>query len=74
MAGHNLGIKQGHHPEKNGTFMWNLGEPGARFPGAAPNHPEALLEEPQAFQAVGGKTVGKRTNQPKPVVFCLFDP
>ena len=35
--------------------MWNLGEPGARFPAAAPNHPEALLEEPQAFQAVGGK-------------------
>ena len=41
---------------KSGTFMWNLGEPGARFPAAAPNHPEALLEEPQAFQAVGEKT------------------
>ena len=25
------------------------------FPAAAPNHPEALLEEPQAFQAVGEK-------------------
>ena len=35
--------------------MWNLGEPGARFPAAAPNHPEALLEEPHAFQAVGEK-------------------
>ena len=47
--------------------MWNLGEPEllrvepvcpwepapARFRAAAPNHPEALLEEPQAFQAVG---------------------
>ena len=31
----------------------NLAEPGARFRAAAPNHPEALLEEPQAFQAVG---------------------
>ena len=40
---------------KSGTCMWNLGEPGARFPAAAPNHPEALLEEPQAFQAVGEK-------------------
>ena len=37
------------------TFMWNLGEPGSRFPAAAPNHPKALLEEPQAFQAVGEK-------------------
>ena len=34
----------------------NLPEPGARFRAAAPNHPEALLEEPQAFQAVGEKT------------------
>ena len=33
--------------------MWNLTEPGFRFRAAAPNHPEALLEEPQAFQAVG---------------------
>ena len=33
--------------------MWNLAEPGSRFRAAAPNHPEALLEEPQAFQAVG---------------------
>ena len=32
--------------------MWNLGEPDARFPAAAPNHPEALLARPQAFQAV----------------------
>ena len=35
--------------------MWNLAEPGARFRAAAPNHPEALLEEPQAFQAVEEK-------------------
>ena len=41
---------------KNGTLMWNLAEPGSRFRAAAPNHPEALLEEPQAFQAVGEKT------------------
>ena len=38
-----------------GTSMWNLGEPGARLWAAAPNHPETLLEEPQAFQAVGEK-------------------
>ena len=42
-------------PIKNRTFVWNLAEPGARFPAAAPDHPEALLEEPQAFQAVGEK-------------------
>ena len=36
-------------------FLRNLSEPGARFRAAAPNHPEALLEEPQAFQAVGEK-------------------
>ena len=42
-------------PFESGTFMWNCGEPGARFPAAAPNQPEALLEEPQAFQAVGEK-------------------
>ena len=35
--------------------MWNLAEPGSRFGAVAPNHPEALLEEPQAFQAVGEK-------------------
>ena len=34
---------------------WNLAEPGSRFRAAAPNHPEALLEEPQAFQAIGEK-------------------
>ena len=33
--------------------MRNLAEPGARFRAAAPNHPGALLEEPQVFQAVG---------------------
>ena len=37
-----------------GTFMWDLGKPGARFP---PNHPKALLEEPQAFQAVGEQCI-----------------
>ena len=35
--------------------MWNLGEPGSRFRAAAPNHPEALLEEPQAFKLLGEK-------------------
>ena len=35
--------------------MGNLTEPGSGFRVAAPNHPEALLEEPQAFQAVGEK-------------------
>ena len=35
----------------------NLPEPGARFRAAAPNHPETLLEEPQAFQAVGEKMI-----------------
>ena len=34
---------------------WNLAEPGLRFRAAAPKHPEALLEEPQAFQAAGEK-------------------
>ena len=34
--------------------MWDLGKPGARFP---PNHPKALLEEPQAFQAVGEQCI-----------------
>lgn len=32
--------------------MWNL-RAGARFLATPPNHPEALLEEPQASQAVG---------------------
>ena len=41
---------------KSGTCMRNLAEPGPRFR-APPNHPEAaLLEEPQAFQAVGEKS------------------
>ena len=40
--------------------MWNLAEPGSRFRAAAPNHPEALLEEPQAFQAVGEKHISFR--------------
>ena len=39
--------------------MWNLAEPGSRFRAAAPNHPEALLEEPRAFQAVGEKHLGQ---------------
>ena len=33
----------------------NFAEPGPRSRAAAPNHPETLLEEPQAFQAVGEK-------------------
>ena len=33
--------------------MSNLGEPGARFRADAPNHLEALLEKPKAFQAIG---------------------
>ena len=37
----------------NGTCMRNLAEPGSRFRAAAPNQPEALLEEPQALQAAG---------------------
>ena len=40
----------------SGTFMRNLGEPGSWFRVAAPNHPEALLEEPQVFQAAGELT------------------
>ena len=40
---------------KCGTSMSKLGEAGSRFPAAAPNHPEALLARPQAFQAVGEK-------------------
>ena len=39
--------------EPGGTSTFNSG--GARFRAAAPNHPEALLEEPQTFQAVGEK-------------------
>ena len=34
-------------------FCGTPAKPGARFPAAATNHPEASLEEPQAFQAVG---------------------
>ena len=37
------------------TVSGNFVEPGSRFRAAVPNHPEALLEEPQAFQAVGGE-------------------
>ena len=49
-----------------GTFRRNLGEPGSRFRVAAPNHPEALLEEPQAFQAVGElRSLEKNKNIPK---------
>ena len=40
--------------------MRNLAVPGARFRAAAPNHPGALLEEPQAFQAVGEKPPEER--------------
>ena len=44
-------------PFKSGTSAWNLQEPGSRFSTAAPNHPKALLARPQAFQAVGEKTI-----------------
>ena len=37
----------------SGTSMRNLAEPGSRFRSAAPNQPEALLEEPQACHGVG---------------------
>ena len=39
---------------KSGPLCGTL-KPGARFRAAAPNHPETLLEEPLAFQAVGEK-------------------
>ena len=35
--------------------MRNLAEPGSKFRAAAPNHPEAFLEQPHAFQAAGEK-------------------
>ena len=41
---------------KSGTFMWNLAEPGSKFRAPGANHPEALLEEPPAFQAGGEKS------------------
>ena len=45
--------------------MRSLREPGARFPAAAPNDPEALLEEPQAFQAVGENKPTWKPQQPR---------
>ena len=45
---------------KSGTFMWNLGEPGARFRAAAPNHPEAYWKSPKLFKLLG-------VNKNKPV-------
>ena len=42
--------------------MWNVWEPGAGFPAAAPNHPEAVLAGPQAFQAVEKNTSKTHTN------------
>ena len=51
--------------------MWNLGEPGSRFRAAAPNHPEALLEEPQAFQAVGEKLFQAFRWPTQWMFFCL---
>ena len=50
-------------PFKCGTFVRNLGEPGARFPAAAPNHRKALLARPQVFQAVGEKFSKKVQDQ-----------
>ena len=53
----------------------NLAEPGARFQAAAPNHPEALLEEPQAFQAVGEKLKQKhRAHEPERSQVLVFEP
>ena len=43
--------------------MWNLADRGSRFQAPAPNHPKALLEEPQAFQAVGGKSEHKNEKE-----------
>ena len=53
-----------------GTLMWNRGEPCARFPAAAPNHPEALLEEPQAFQAVRETNGGWSQKWPRANASC----
>ena len=33
----------------------NLSEPGARFPAAAPNHPETLVAKPLSFPSRWGK-------------------
>ena len=46
--------------------MWNLVEPGSRFRASAPNHTEALLEEPQAFQAVGEKLKPPQNSNARP--------
>ena len=45
---------------------------GTWFPAAAPNHPEALLEEPQAFQAVG--TIISKPIWLKPLSFSNTKP
>ena len=49
--------------------MGNLGEPGSRFRVAAPNHSEAFLEEPQAFQAVGEQIPGREDFERT----CIYD-
>ena len=49
----NLGKPQLFRVEPLCGTSRSLAEPGSRFRAAAPNHPEVLLEEPQAFQAVG---------------------
>ena len=45
---------------RGGTFMCGLAEPGCTFWAAAQN-PEAILEEPQASEAVGGKRKHQNT-------------
>ena len=42
--------------------MRNLAEPGSRFRAGTPNHPETLLGELQASQAVGEKSTGSTPN------------
>ena len=40
--------------------LWNLGEPGARFWAAAPNHSETVVARSQAFYSLLGDTVNFR--------------
>ena len=54
--------------------MRNFAEPGPRFRAAAPNHTEALLEEPQAFQAVGEKERKKNQRMYQKLRLCFPRP
>ena len=51
--------------------MRNLAERGSRFRAAAPNHPETLLEEPEAFQAVGENSLNERSHFLFKKSFCF---